>query len=89
MANIIVFIKTSSRRLHQEECFLGSCSIKKGVLRNFVNFIGKHPKSLFNRVADQETQTQMFSCGVMKFLETGVYEQLLLKAVVSPGVSSN
>ena len=38
-----------------------SCSIKKGLLRNFVNFTGKL-KSLFNRVEGQETQTQTFSC---------------------------
>ena len=47
-------------------------------------------KSLFNRVAGQEIQTQMFSCGVCEvFRDCGVYERLLLKHVVSPGASTN
>ena len=51
-----------------------SCSIKKMFLE-ISNFKFKFHrkalvlKSLFNRVADQETQTQMFSCGVYKFFK--------------------
>ena len=43
-------------------------------------------KSFFNRVADEETQTQSFPVEFMKCLKTEVYERLLLK-LVSPGVS--
>ena len=59
--------------------------------RSFQKFYKFHRKTsvskfLFIRVTGQETPTQMFSCGVQKFLEAGVYERLLLKPV---GVSLN
>ena len=48
-----------------------SCSMKKRVFRNFVNFTGKHLYwSLFlNKVAGQETQAQMFSCWVYEIFK--------------------
>ena len=64
---------------------------KKRCSQKFCKFHRKTSvlKSLFSRVAGQETQIQMISCRVMKLLKTDVNEQLLLKPVVSPGVSSN
>ena len=64
---------------------------KKGVLRNFVNFIGKHLyRSLFlTELQTKRLKHRCFPVAFVKFLETGVYERLLLKPVVSPGVSSN
>ena len=64
---------------------------KKGVLRNFVNFIGKHLyRSLFLiELQAQRLKHRCFLMEFVKFLETGVYERLLLKPVVSPTVSSN
>ena len=64
---------------------------KKGVLRNFVNFIGKHLyRSLFLiELQAKRLKHRCFPVEFAKFLETGVYGRLLLKPVVSPGVSSN
>ena len=47
--------------------------------------------TLFDRVGGQETQMRhrCFPVEFVKFLETAVYERLLLKPVVSPGVSSH
>ena len=64
---------------------------KKGVVRNFLNFIEKH---LYRKLFSIELQAKRpkhkcFPVKFMKFLETGGYEQLLLKPVVSPGVSSH
>ena len=46
-------------------------SYKKQVSQKFCKFHRKTPalKSLFNRVAGQETQTQMFSCGVYEIFK--------------------
>ena len=72
-----------SREIHVSHCVPSnayrsshwSCSVRKGVLRNFTKFTGKHPcQSLFfNKVAGQacnfikkETLAQVFSC---KFCE--------------------
>ena len=55
------------------------CSVRKGVVRNFAKFTGKHPcQSLFfNEVAGlarnfikKETLEQMFSCEFCKFVRT-------------------
>ena len=45
--------------------------IKKRCSQKFCKFHRKTPilKSLFNKVADQETQTQMFSCGVYEIFK--------------------
>ena len=68
-----------------------SCSIRKGVPRNFVSFIGKHLyRGLFLiELQAKRLKYRCFSVKFMKVLETGVYERLLLKPVFSPGVFSN
>ena len=40
------------------------CSVRKGVLRNFAKFTGKHlcQSLFFNKVADLETLVQVFFC---------------------------
>ena len=45
-----------------------SCSIKKGVLRNFAKFTGKHlcQSLFFNKVAEKEVLAQVFSCEFCK-----------------------
>ena len=54
--------------VEQMSCFRSShqwCSVKKGVLRNFAKFAGKHlcQSLFFNKVETQkETLAQMFSC---------------------------
>ena len=62
---------------------------KKGVLRNFVNFTGKHLySSLFLiELQAKRRKHRCFPVEFTKFLKTEVYERLLLKPVVSPGVS--
>ena len=55
------------------------CSIKKGILKNFAKFTGKHlcQSLFFNKVVEQnfnlfkkETLAQVFSCEFCKFLRT-------------------
>ena len=62
---------------------------EKGVLRNVVNFTGKH---LYRSLALIELQAKRFKYRCFpveftKYLKTEVYQRLLLKPVVSPGVS--
>ena len=38
------------------------CSVRKGALRNFVKFTGKHLRSEACNVIEEETLTQLFSC---------------------------
>ena len=63
-----------------------SFPIKKGVLRNFVNFTEKHLYwSLFLiELQAKRLKHRCFPVEFTKFLKT--YERLLLKPVVSPGV---
>ena len=51
-------ISTKSKSSHQR------CSAKKGVLKNFTKFTGKHLRQslFFNKVAGAETLAQVFSC---------------------------
>ena len=59
---MISFLNKNIRSSHQR------CFVKKGVLRNFVKFTGKHlSQSLFfnkviNKVIKKETLAQVFSC---------------------------
>ena len=82
------FLSRTSVNLRSSHC---SSSIKKVVLRSFVDFIGKHLyRSLFLiELQTKRLKRRCFPVEFMKFLETGVYERLLLKPVISPGVSSN
>ena len=54
---------------------------KKGVLRNFVNFIGKHLyQSLFLiELQAKRLKHRCFPVEFAKFLETGIYGRLLLR----------
>ena len=65
-----------------------SCSIKKSVLRNFINFIGKHLYQCLFLIELQAKRLKhrCFPVEFVKFLEDGVYKRLLLKPV---GVPSN
>ena len=47
------------------------CSVRKGVLRNFAKFTGKHlcHSLLFDKFAGQETLTQVFSCEFCEFFK--------------------
>ena len=66
-----------------------SFPIKKGVLRNFVNFTEKHLYwSLFLiELQAKRLKHRCFPVEFTKFSKTEVYKRLLLKPVVSPGVS--
>ena len=66
-----------------------SFPIKKGVLRNFVNFTEKHLYwSLFLiELQAKRLKHRWFSCGVYEILKTEIYERFFLKLVVLPGVS--
>ena len=62
---------------------------KKRCSQQFCKFSRNTPvqKSLFNKVAGQETQTQMFSRGVYESLKSDAYERLLMEPALSAGVS--
>ena len=61
-----------------------SCSIKKGVLRNFANFTGKRQYwSLYLIVLQAKRLKHMrFPVEFMKFLKAEVYERLLLPSLL-------
>ena len=68
------------------------CSIKKGVLRNFVKFARKHPcQSLFNFIK-KDTLVQVFSCEFCEiFKNTFFIEHLRVTAsgLVRPCLNSD
>ena len=62
------------------------CSVKKGVLKNFTEFVGKHlcPSLFLNKVAGsasnfikKETLAQVFSCEFCKIFENIVLKEYL------------
>ena len=76
---------TTSRNSHQ------SCSLRKGVLRNFVKFTGKHPcRSLFfNKVVEKELFKKRlwrmcFPVNFAKFLRTPFLADYLLWLLLQP-----
>ena len=76
---------------HELNLRSGHCnsSINKRVLRNFVNFTEKHPHwSLFLiELQAKRLKHRWVPVEFTKFSKTEVYERLLLKRVVSSGVS--
>ena len=100
-SEVILFVKfTDTRTYHQRMRYKNvccrschrRCSIKKGFLRNFAKFTGKHllQSLFFNKVVGlqvcnfikKEALAQMFSCEFCKFLRTPLLQntsgQLLL-----------
>ena len=51
---------------------------KKGVLKNFANFTGKHLcwSLFFNKVASPQAPTQMCSCEISKILRTPILKNI-------------
>ena len=51
---------------------------KKGVLKNFANFTGKHLcwSLFFNKVANPQAPTQMCSCEISKILRTPILKNI-------------
>ena len=50
--------------MYNLEAVAWRCSVRKGVLRNFTKFTGKHlcQSLFFNKVIKKETVAQVFSC---------------------------
>ena len=66
-----IFMGEKCQNISKRKSSHQRCSIKKGVLRNFIKFTGKHlcQRSFFNKVAGlacnfikKESLTQVFSC---------------------------
>ena len=55
------------------------CSVRKGLLRNFVKFTGKHlcQSLFFKKVAGQETWAQVFSCEFCKISKNTFFAEHL------------
>ena len=81
---------TTSRNSHQ------SCSLRKGVLRNFVKFTGKHPCRglFFNKVvekefAKKETLAHVFSCEFCEISKNTFFAEHLWAAASALPISDS
>ena len=56
-----------------------SCPVKKGNLRNFAKFTGKHlcQRLFFNKIIKKESLAQMFSCGFCKISKNTFFTEHL------------